>query len=561
MNKKISLSFCLLFAVTFFILSFTASVSAVPKSTDTEDEPTSFKVLSIGNSFSADAHTYLYKLAKAAGKTDIVIGNLYIGGCDISKHWENAKHNKAEYRYKKTTANGTKKISKVTISYALHSEKWDYITIQQSSAKSGIKSTYNSDLKNLIKYIKVNCLRSKAKIGWHMTWAYGSNFTSKDFESYGCNQDNMYNAISAAVKSKIADNPNISFIIPSGTAIQNIRTSYIKDRVTRDGRHLNNLGKYLAGMTYLKAITGCSIDSISWLPESDKVYKSYLPVIREAVNDAVENPFSVTKSSHKCSHVNSPKGIISTVVKDHSVAATCTKTGLTSGSHCSVCKKVIKKQQKVALAEHKFGKWRVEKKASLSNSGKKTAVCSVCQKSKTVKINQIKTVSLSRKSYVYDAKTHTPKLTVKDSAGKTLKKDTDYTVKVSGGRKNIGKYTVKVTFKGKYSGTKTLTFRIIPEGVSITNISPLSKGFSVKWKPQKNITGYIIAYSTSPDFKKGETKKLNIKNAKTASATVKKLTAGKKYYVRIQTYKTVKSGNSTENISSGWSKAVNTVIK
>lgn len=49
-------------------------------------EGKSLKVLAIGNSFSVDAMEYLYDIAKSAGYTDIVLGNLYIGGCTLEQH-------------------------------------------------------------------------------------------------------------------------------------------------------------------------------------------------------------------------------------------------------------------------------------------------------------------------------------------------------------------------------------------------------------------------------------------------------------------------------------------
>ncbi|MFW2551617.1 MBG domain-containing protein, partial [Klebsiella pneumoniae] len=63
-----------------------------------------------------------------------------------------------------------------------------------------------------------------------------------------------------------------------------------------------------------------------------------------------------------------------------------------------------------------------------------------------IKAKAIKpTVKLSKTSYTYTGKAVTPAVTVKDSAGNTLKKDTDYTVAYASGRKNAGTYTVKVT--------------------------------------------------------------------------------------------------------------------
>jgi hypothetical protein len=44
------------------------------------------------------------------------------------------------------------------------------------------------------------------------------------------------------------------------------------------------------------------------------------------------------------------------IVADAAVAATCTKTGLTAGEHCSVCNEVIVAQKEVAKLEHDFKK-------------------------------------------------------------------------------------------------------------------------------------------------------------------------------------------------------------
>ena len=54
------------------------------------------KVLAIGNSFSQDAmEQYLYELAAAQGDS-LVIGNAFIPGCSIDKHYNNLRNNKAD---------------------------------------------------------------------------------------------------------------------------------------------------------------------------------------------------------------------------------------------------------------------------------------------------------------------------------------------------------------------------------------------------------------------------------------------------------------------------------
>ena len=101
------------------------------------------------------------------------------------------------------------------------------------------------------------------------------------------------------------------------------------------------------------------------------------------------------------------------------------------------------------------------KKATLEKNGSVTPTCKICGATKKgTTIYYPKTVKLSETSYTYNGKVKTPSVIVKDSKGNALKKDTDYTVKYSEGRKKAGKYTVTVSFKGKYSGTKKLSFTI-----------------------------------------------------------------------------------------------------
>ncbi|OKZ47011.1 MAG: hypothetical protein BHV89_21095 [Clostridiales bacterium 41_21_two_genomes] len=174
---------------------------------------------------------------------------------------------------------------------------------------------------------------------------------------------------------------------------------------------------------------------------------------------------------------------------------------------------------------------------------------------KTFKINpaKVSNVKLSSTSYTYNGKTKTPSVTVKDSKGRKLKKGTDYTVKYSSGRKNVGRYAVKVTFKGNYTGSKTVYYYIVPKSTSISRVSALRKGFKLSWKKQKTqTTGYQIQYSTSKKFKKA--KAVNVSKNKTTSKSIKKLSSKKKYYVRVRTYKKVKINGKTKKVYSSWSK-------
>ena len=120
----------------------------------------------------------------------------------------------------------------------------------------------------------------------------------------------------------------------------------------------------------------------------------------------------------------------------------------------------------------------------------------------------------------------------------------EYTVKLAKGRTNVGKYSAKVTPAGKkYTGSRNLTFTIAPRRTSISKVSGVSKGFTVKWsKRTTQTTGYQVQYATNKNFHKA--KLATVKSNKTTSATVKKLSAdktvdGKKYNSDWSTAKTV----------------------
>lgn len=167
------------------------------------------------------------------------------------------------------------------------------------------------------------------------------------------------------------------------------------------------------------------------------------------------------------------------------------------------------------------------------------------------------TVKLSKTSYTYDGKEKKPGVTVADVLGNPISKS-EYTVTYPKSAKNVGKYTVTIKFKNHYVGTEKRTFTINPKGTSVSKVtSPKKAQLKVTWKKQATqTTGYQVQYSTDKNLKKGN-KTVTVKGAKTTAKTISKLTKGKKYYVRVRTYKTV---NKT-NFYSGWSKSSSVTVK
>ena len=200
-------------------------------------------------------------------------------------------------------------------------------------------------------------------------------------------------------------------------------------------------------------------------------------------------------------------------------------------------------------------------KATPTANGKIVNYCSVCKKTlSTTVIPKASSIKLKATSLTYNGKVRTPKVIVKDRTGKTLVKNTDYTVSYAKGRKYVGKYAVKITFKGKYSGTKTLYFTIKPKATSISSLKAGSKKFTVKWKKQATqTTGYQVQYIASSKFSKAKT--VTVGKNTTVSKKISKLSGKKKYYVRVRTYKTVKINGKSIRIYSGWSKAKTVTTK
>ncbi len=261
------------------------------------DMTKNLKVLAIGNSFSVDAMEYLYKIAEEYGIPNITLGVLYIGGASLATHVSAITSNSASYvYYKNTNDNWYYAKSSATLLDGLLDEKWDIITIQQVSGYSGLPTTYNEDIDTIINFVNTNKTNEKAEIVWHMTWAYQQGSTHSDFYRYNNDQMTMYNAITSTVQEKIVPRTDIAYVIPSGTAIQNLRTSFLGDTLTRDGYHLSyDIGRYTAGMMWFRQITGFSIDDITYLPGS--MNNQQLLALKQAVNNAYDTPYAITQST------------------------------------------------------------------------------------------------------------------------------------------------------------------------------------------------------------------------------------------------------------------------
>jgi len=281
--RKLSLFFLLF----FLQIQFADAQESSPKDDDI------IKVLAIGNSFSEDAiENYLFDISQSAGKK-IEIGNLYIGGASLELHLKNAHNNLNAYSFRKITLDGTKKTTeKVSIEQAIESDNWDYISLQQASSFSGQYDIVMASLTDLWTYVYAH-MNPDTKLIYHQTWAYQQDSKHAGFKNYDNDQLTMYDSI-MSVTSKIDKSQDFAFIVPSGTAIQNGRSSSIGDHYTRDGYHLNlDYGRFTAALTWYAKLFNLDPRKNSYRPE--KVTEEQAKIAKQAAQKAVKKPFKKSK--------------------------------------------------------------------------------------------------------------------------------------------------------------------------------------------------------------------------------------------------------------------------
>ncbi|MDI1313790.1 DUF4886 domain-containing protein [Prosthecobacter sp.] len=188
-------AFALIAALLFCASSFAGEAKTV-------------KLLTIGNSFSANATHYLGDLAKAGGHT-LIHQPLVIGGASLQVHADKAQKHEAAPKDKAglyTNGRGLKE--------NLELQKWDYVTIQQASIKSHDFTTYQPYAGWLRDYITKHAPQAKLLV--HETWEYRKDDPRFIKPGEPQSQEEMYIGLRAAYE-KIAAEFNAR-IIPTGAA-------------------------------------------------------------------------------------------------------------------------------------------------------------------------------------------------------------------------------------------------------------------------------------------------------------------------------------------------------
>ncbi|MBR2937103.1 MAG: DUF4886 domain-containing protein [Oscillospiraceae bacterium] len=237
------------------------------------------KVLSIGNSFSQDAHKWLHQLAVMNG-VEMETLNLYVSGCSLARHWANVEANAEVYGCE---PNGTRPPWKISIEGALKMTDWDVVTLQQASGVSGQIESYEPYLSGLVALIRN--LQPKAEIWFHQTWAYEIDSPHRAFENYGCSQQKMYDCLVSATEAAAASIP--ARIIPAGRLVQTLRTTvpefdYANGGLSlcRDGYHMtHDYGRFAVAALWVHTLTGKTVEAAEFEDFDPALLQKILAVV------------------------------------------------------------------------------------------------------------------------------------------------------------------------------------------------------------------------------------------------------------------------------------------
>ena len=270
------------------------------------------KILTVGNEQAVDRAQYLVPMARELG-VEIILGHLFIPGGYLSSSAGGTSSSNTSFNFYKFEGDAWTTASGYSLQKALHEEDWNYILLSQTMGLAGDLETIQGSiaehhyLYSLAMHISYNTkldgkTKYTAKILWNMTWAFEDTATYADFGKYDYDQVKMYNAIVSTTQTALANSQvkkYVKGVIPTGTAVQNLRTSYWFDGITRDGSNLSYMGKILSAMMLLRSVVGVDINNLTFESYEELAFaKPDLAVLKEAVNNAYAKPYEVTQSAY-----------------------------------------------------------------------------------------------------------------------------------------------------------------------------------------------------------------------------------------------------------------------
>lgn len=291
--------------------------------------PTRLKVLFVGNSFSQNAVSQLEQIARSAGVEETLVANLHKSAHPLSGYVANStsKANEYEYAERGTLADTShnRGVNGCNLDYGLTAQDWDIVVLQpycwQSYAKENgpqgeqfVSASGYENIKTLAAYAKANTSNPEAKLAFYQIWSRPFDYLQFDSANDhiwdggyvdGVTSQSVWKVILDAYDYKSGESP-FTYYVPVGTAIENARLTSLEESPVKvadtgqtykqavgsglnsDNIHLNAWGSYIDGLTFTKALTGLSIDDVTYKPSS--MTDGEMALAKAAVNAAFDGP-------------------------------------------------------------------------------------------------------------------------------------------------------------------------------------------------------------------------------------------------------------------------------
>ena len=155
-------------------------------------------------------------------------------------------------------------------------------------------------LDELLDFTKENATNENVKLIWNLPWTCQGDIEDERFNKFGRNQEEMYGALLDVCKNFILPNKKLCGIIPTGTVIQNMRTSFLGDSMTRDGIHLiYGIGQYAASLAFAAYLTGIPSKLIDYIPdEYSKAIEIHRAIMCDGCYYALRQPYLFRASKY-----------------------------------------------------------------------------------------------------------------------------------------------------------------------------------------------------------------------------------------------------------------------
>lgn len=270
-------------------------------------------ILIFGHSYGVDCTEHLPKLIDAAGLKTVRVARFVKGNCSMEERYKFFKDDWSK-GYEECEPGQTAWVKRpCTFKEAIDARKWDYVIFQNSLENQGNYEKAQPYLNEMADYVRKTSMKkfgAEPKICWNMFWPISPIMICTQnargayrLSLYENNPEVMFAKYMQATKDLMADT-GITNIIPSGTAIMNLRSSYLNMpevyEFTRDGYHLSyGAGRYAAACVFFEYFvspySGISVvGNPLRLPDlKTPVTDKNAEFIQKCAAEAVKNPFVV----------------------------------------------------------------------------------------------------------------------------------------------------------------------------------------------------------------------------------------------------------------------------